>query len=181
MTQIFAVALLGAVGASTLGAAAHADDFQPKAAGTFLVDLRVTDVSPDASDPITTAAGVATGLHVGVTDSVMPTLGFAYFLTDDVVVEAVLGAAEHDVIAIGAGSSTKAHSTGVLPPVAALQYHFLPKARFSPDLGVGSTAWSTTEVTTPTDSSSSWTTASAPLCRPERTWRFEDPGRSTWT
>jgi outer membrane protein len=126
-----AVALLLAAGA------ARADDFQPKAQGHWLVNGRISDVAPDTSDAITTAAGAATGLHVDVSDSVMPTLGFTYFLTDNLAVEAILGTTEHTVSAKGGTTNVKVHKTWVLPPVVALQYHFLPKARFSPYIGAG--------------------------------------------
>ena len=118
-------------------AAAHADDFQPKAKGTFIVDARISDVSPTTSAAITDAGGVATGLHVHASDSVMPTLGFTYFVTDKIAVEAILGTTQHNISAVGPGGSTKVHSTWVLPPVVAIQYHPLPAARFSPYVGAG--------------------------------------------
>ena len=130
-------ALAAALLASTAAFAAQAQDFQPKAAGTFVIDLRVSDVSPDANNPINTAAGAATGLNAHVGDSVMPTLGFSYFLTDHIAVEAILGTTQHTISAVGAGGSTKVADTWVLPPVVALQYHFMPKARFSPYVGAG--------------------------------------------
>jgi outer membrane protein len=127
-----AVALFaaGAAGAQTL-------DYQPKAAGHWIVDLRVTDVSPETNDAVVTASGAATGLHVKVTDSVVPTLGFSYFITDHIAVEAILGTSNHAIHAVGGGTDLKVYKTWVLPPVVALQYHFMPKARFSPYVGGG--------------------------------------------
>jgi outer membrane protein len=130
-----------AIGAATLltaAAAQAADDFQPEGKGTFIVDLRVSDVIPDANSAIYTAAGVNTGLRVQVGDSVMPTLGFKYFLTDHFAVEAILGVTDHDINAVAPnGASTKVHNTWVVPPVVSILYHPLPKARISPYVGAG--------------------------------------------
>ncbi len=116
---------------------ANAQDFQPKTKGTWVVDVRASDVFSNADDAIKTSGGAATGLHVSVGDSIMPTLGFSYFLTDNLAVEAILGTTQHTIRAEGAGTDVKVHRTWVLPPVIALQYHFQPKARFSPYVGVG--------------------------------------------
>ncbi len=131
---VAAAAMLVTTGAA---AAAHADDFKPNAAGAWIVDARISDVSPDTSAAIKTGSGGATGLHVHVSDDVMPTLGFTYFFTDKIAVEAILGTTEHNIDAVGAGGSTKVHSTWVLPPVVSIQYHPLPAARFSPYVGAG--------------------------------------------
>ena len=114
-----------------------AQDFTPKTTGTFILAGRVTDVSPDASGSIYTAAGAATGLHVDVKADVMPTLGFTYFLNEHVAVEAILGTTKHVISAVGTGGTTAVHDTWVLPPVVTLQYHFQPKARVSPYVGAG--------------------------------------------
>ncbi len=133
---------LGAAAAALLVSAGAAGaqtttEFQPSGKGTFIVDLRVSDVSPDTSASIKTAAGVASGLHVNVSDSVMPTLGFVYFVTDNISVEAILGTTQHTIKAVGPGTDLQVHKTWVLPPVVTLQYHFMPKARFSPYVGAG--------------------------------------------
>lgn len=120
--------------------AADSGDYKPEGKGVFMIDLRVSDVIPEANDPIVTAAGAATGLSARVGDSVMPTLGFTYFFTNNLSVEAILGATHHTVYAEAPGSSTKVHSTWVLPPVITLQYRPLPKARVSPYVGVGANA-----------------------------------------
>lgn len=69
------VGLLALTGAAQAREAWHA----PRA-GDWLITGRLTDVAPTADDAITTAAGAVTGLEVGVGDSVMPTLGFTYFI-----------------------------------------------------------------------------------------------------
>jgi len=83
---LLATTLLAAAGA------ASAQDFTPKAKGTWVVDYRLTDVSPDEKAPINTSGGVATGLHASINDSIVPTLGVGYFLTDNVALDLTLGA-----------------------------------------------------------------------------------------
>jgi len=117
--------------------ASRAQDYTPLGKGSFVLTGRITDVSSDASDGIDTAAGASTGLHVHVSNSVVPTLGFTYFLTDQLAVEAILGTSYHQINAEGPGTDVKVHTTWTLPPVVALQYHPFPKARFSPYVGAG--------------------------------------------
>ena len=126
-----AVATLGVCGA------AQAQDYQPKAKGAVIVNVRATGVLPSGDDPIVTAAGAATGLQAHVEDDVMPTLGLTYFLTDNVAVEAIAGTTQHEVRAQGPGVDVAVHETWVLPPVVSLQYHFTPQARVSPYVGAG--------------------------------------------
>ncbi|OYU70957.1 MAG: hypothetical protein CFE28_13720 [Alphaproteobacteria bacterium PA2] len=128
---------LALVGALAIAGAASAEDFQGKHAGLFMLQTRVTDVAPDAGDPIKTAAGGATGLNAEVNSSVVPTVGLVYFLTDHVSGELVLGTSHHDIKAVGGATNVKVHDTWVLPPVVALQYHFAPAARVSPYVGAG--------------------------------------------
>lgn len=116
---------------------AQAQDFQPKAAGVRMLNLRVTDVAPDAGDPITTLAGAATGLRADVSDDVMPTVGLSYFFTDHIAVEAIAGTTKHTVTAKGPSTDLKVKETWVLPPVVTLQYHFAPAAKLSPYVGAG--------------------------------------------
>lgn len=128
---------LAAGAALALAGAAQAQDFQPKTKGLVMLNVRVTDVAPDAGDAIKTGAGAATGLHADVKEDVMPTIGLSYFLTDHVAVEVIAGTTKHTVKAVGPGTNVAVHDTWVLPPVVALQYHFAPDARFSPYVGAG--------------------------------------------
>lgn len=118
-------------------AAADATAYKPEGKGTLVIDLRITDVVPSANDTIFTAAGADSGLKVQVSDAIMPTLGFKYFVTDQISLEAILGMTQHDIFAVGSDGATKAHSTWVLPPVVTVQYHPFPKARISPYVGAG--------------------------------------------
>src|SRR5690349_15217374 len=94
---VIAAALVVAAAAG----AAEAQDFQPKAKGDVVLNVRVTDIAPTGSDPITTLAGAATGLRAKVGYDVMPTIGVTYFLTDHVAVEAIAGTTQHTVRAKG--------------------------------------------------------------------------------
>ena len=133
--KTFSVAL--ALGAVAFAGAAHAQDFTPKAAGLRMVNVRVTDVAPDAGDSITTLAGAPTGLKADVSDDVMPTLGLTYFFTDHVAVEAIAGTTKHTIRAQGGATDIKVKETWVLPPVVSVQYHFAPAAKVSPYVGAG--------------------------------------------
>jgi outer membrane protein len=130
--------LIAAALAATLAAgAAEAQPFTPKAKGGIVLDVRLTEVAPSGSDPITTLAGAPTGLRAKIDYDVMPTVGVQYFMTDNVAVEVIAGTTQHTVRAKGPGTNLKVHETWVLPPVVTLQYHFAPTARVSPYVGAG--------------------------------------------
>lgn len=105
--------------------------------GDWIITGRVTDVFSGADNAITTAAGVDSGLKVDVGDSVMPTLGFTYFLTDHLAVEAILGTTKHEIRAQGGTTDVEVHETWVVPPIVTLQYRPLTEGRFSPYVGAG--------------------------------------------
>jgi outer membrane protein len=89
-----------------LAGAAHAQDYTSNAKGDLIVHLRLTQVAIDKDAAIVTAAGAASGLEAHVTNDVKPTLGFTYFLTDKVAVQAIVGTTQHDIRAPGTGAST---------------------------------------------------------------------------
>ncbi|ALL14030.1 OmpW/AlkL family protein [Caulobacter henricii] len=118
--------------------AAHAQEaVKPKAKGDLVLNVRVTDVAPDAGNAITTSAGAATGLKADVNDDIKPTIGLSYFLTDKLAIEVIAGTTQHTVKAVGPATNVVVHKTWVLPPVVSLQYHPLPDAKFSPYVGAG--------------------------------------------
>ncbi len=135
MKTLFAAA--AAIALLAGASAASAEDFQPKAAGDWMVNFRVTSVSPDDASPILTAAGAATGLSAEASDDTIPSLGISYFFTDKVAVELILGTSKHEVDAIGGVAPVRVHETWVLPPTLSVQYHPLPAARVSPYVGAG--------------------------------------------
>ncbi len=129
---------LGTVAAVALMAGAvQAQDFTGKAKGQWMVNTRITSVAPDESGRILTAAGADAGLSVDVDADTKPTLGIAYFLTDNIAVDVTLGTTKHTIKAKGPGTDVKVHETMVLPPVVTLQYHFNPKGQVSPYVGAG--------------------------------------------
>jgi outer membrane protein len=138
MTLAAAVAVMTlATGAATGASAQTANDWQVARKGDWIVTGRITDVSSGADDSIFTSAGVDTGLNVDVGNSTMPTLGFTYFLTDNISVEAILGATQHEIRAQDGATDVAVHETWVLPPVVTLQYRPMPEARVSPYVGAG--------------------------------------------
>ncbi|WP_292227389.1 OmpW family outer membrane protein, partial [Brevundimonas sp.] len=134
-TLILSAAAVAAFAAPAMAQTTSAWEMPKK--GDFIVTGRVTDVFSQADNAITTAAGADTGLKVDVGDSVMPTLGFTYFLTDHLAVEAILGTTKHDIRAQGGGTDALVHETWVLPPVVTLQYRPLSSGRVSPYVGAG--------------------------------------------
>jgi outer membrane protein len=138
MTLAAAVAVMTlATGAATGASAQTANDWQVARKGDWIVTGRITDVSSGADDSIFTSAGVDTGLNVDVGNSIMPTLGFTYFLTDNISVEAILGTTQHEIRAQGGMTDVAVHETWVVPPVVTLQYRPAPEARVSPYVGAG--------------------------------------------
>lgn len=117
--------------------AAQAQDFKPKTAGTKMINVRITEVAPQGTDPITTLAGASTGLRADVNYDVMPTVGLSYFFTDHVAVEVIAGTTKHTVRAKGGATNVKVKDVWVLPPVVSLQYHFAPDQKISPYVGAG--------------------------------------------
>lgn len=134
-TLILSAAAVAAFAAPAMAQTTTAWEMPKK--GDFIVTGRVTDVFSQADNAITTAAGADTGLKVDVGDSVMPTLGFTYFLTDHLAVEAILGTTKHDIRAQGPATDALVHETWVLPPVVTLQYRPLNSGRVSPYVGAG--------------------------------------------
>lgn len=134
-TLILSAAAVAAFAAPAMAQTTTAWEMPKK--GDFIVTGRVTDVFSQADNAITTAAGADTGLKVDVGDSVMPTLGFTYFLTDHLAVEAILGTTKHDIRAQGGGTDALVYETWVLPPVVTLQYRPLSSGRVSPYVGAG--------------------------------------------
>ncbi|MDY6924439.1 MAG: OmpW family outer membrane protein [Pseudomonadota bacterium] len=132
-----AAAALAMTMASGAAMAQTSGDWQVARKGDLIVTGRVTRISSDADDAITNAAGAASGLNVEVGDDIMPTLGFTYFLTDHIAVEAILGATQHEIRAQGGATDVAVHETWVLPPVVTLQYRPMPESRVSPYVGAG--------------------------------------------
>lgn len=103
-----------------------------KEAGDWLVRARAIYVTPDES------ADISIGGKPAIDNSVMPELDFSYFFTDNIAVELILAVTPHDVGAVGTDiGDVDAGDVTLLPPTLTLQYHFMPKEKMSPYIGVG--------------------------------------------
>lgn len=122
--------------AITAAGASHAAD-GPGLKGHWQVTARATTVAPSESGKILTAAGADSGLKVDVNNDTVPTMGFTYFFTDHLAVEAILGTSQHTIKAVGPGTDVVVHKTWVLPPVITAQYHFNSGGKVSPYIGAG--------------------------------------------
>ncbi len=68
----------------------------------------------------------------------MPELDFTYFFTANIAAELILATTKHSVEVRNSTAGDLALGTvRLVPPVLTLQYHFLPKAKWSPYLGAG--------------------------------------------
>ena len=97
------LALLAFAAAVSVGGAVKADttaDFTPKHKGLVLVNVRFTDVIPQDGQPIYLADGTDTTLRTKITDSVVPTLGLTYFVTDNLAVDLIAGTSYHAISAV---------------------------------------------------------------------------------
>lgn len=104
--------------------------------GDFLVRLRGIVVAPTDK-----ASDVLPGFPGGTVDvetAIVPELDFTYFLTDTIGAELILATSPHDIE--GAGALTglgEIADVMALPPTLTLQYHFNPRGKFRPYVGVG--------------------------------------------
>lgn len=61
-----------------------------------------------------------------------------YFFTDDIAAELIAASTRHELKATGTSvGDVDVGSTWILPPTLTLQYHFMPRERFSPYVGAG--------------------------------------------
>lgn len=104
-----------------------------KEAGDILMRGRAIYVVPNEG------ATTSIGGTVGINNDIVPELDFTYFVTDNVGVELILATTKHYVTAIDTalGASVPLGNAMLLPPTLTLQYHFTPKADFSPYVGAG--------------------------------------------
>ena len=124
---ISAVAL-GVVMAGFAAVPAQAE-FQGKSAGDFMIRARIIDVVPDES------ASTTIGGDVKISNDVVPELDFTYFVTDNIALELIAGTNRNEVSHKPTGIDLG--KVSLLPPTLTLQYHFMPKERFSPYIGAG--------------------------------------------
>jgi outer membrane protein len=151
---LMASCLAAALGTGFAGAAAAQDvpGMGPpvgKQAGTFMLRMRAIGVIPE-----TTSSRVqAIGGNVSATAQAAPELDLSYFFTDNIAVEAIAASTRHNISVTGSAiGNVDVGSAWVLPPTITAQYHFMPRERFSPYVGVGMTIawWYASHPATPT-------------------------------
>ncbi len=137
-TALLAATVLAAV-AGLSPAVAQALDEPPvgKEAGTFMIRGRAIGVIPlNSSSSISVIGG-----KVETSNSAAPEVDFSYFFTDNIALELIAATTRHTLYAknsaLAPNGSVNVGSTWVLPPTLLLQYHFMPKERFSPYIGAG--------------------------------------------
>ena len=123
------------VGALTMvGGAAQAqsfDEFKPKSAGDFVIRARGIAMVPDES---TSTSDIGSG-HGELNNDYVPEVDFSYFITDNIAVELIAATTKHDLD--WKNPDVDLGSVWLLPPTVTVQYHFMPKERFSPYIGAG--------------------------------------------
>lgn len=108
-----------------------------KSAGDIVVRIRGLAVIPDeggTDDGGTLLVGGDTNLDIDLT----PEVDFTYFFTDNIAAELILATTIHQASLVASTiGNIDLGSVRLLPPTLNLQYHFVPKADFSPYVGVG--------------------------------------------
>lgn len=131
MAMAATFAVFGSLVAVTNTAQAQSAEFKPKQAGDFVVRARGIAMVPDestSSSDLTTGGGELNNDYV-------PEVDLSYFITDNIALELIAATTKHDLK--WQNPDVDLGSVMLLPPTLTLQYHFMPKERFSPYLGAG--------------------------------------------
>lgn len=124
-----AVALAGTAAEAADAASASSG----KSAGDLMLRLRGIGVIPDESSSVKPIGGKVDAENVYV-----PEIDLTYFFTDNIAVEVIAATTSHDVKDKNSTlGNVNLGSVDLLPPTVTLQYHFMPKKRFSPYVGAG--------------------------------------------
>ena len=105
---------------------------EAKSAGDILVRLRGLSFMPDVDG---TTDITPNGGSVGANDTFIPEVDFSYFITDNIALELIAAVTKHDMSL--KSPDLDLGDVWLLPPTLTLQYHFMPKAKFSPYIGAG--------------------------------------------
>lgn len=110
------------------------DSYAGKQAGSFMVRLRAIGVLPQNSSSSVSVVGGS----VEASNAAAPELDVSYFLTDNIAIEGIAATTRHTIsVKNSVAGNVNVGSAWVLPPTVLLQYHFMPKERFSPYIGAG--------------------------------------------
>lgn len=130
MKKVIPLALAALMSTTALTAASAAEaDFKAKSAGDIVIRARGIYVSPSES------ASLSAGGDVDVSNDTVPEVDFSYFVTDNIALELIAATTRHKVHWTPSG--TNLGKVSLLPPTLTVQYHFMPKERFSPYVGAG--------------------------------------------
>lgn len=131
--NVLAAAL--AAGLITGGAALDAAAEGGKKAGDIMVRGRIIGLLPDENSTVTTIGG-----KVDASDEWTGEVDFSYFFTDNISAELIAATTKHQMQVKGSSSGdVNLGDVWLLPPTLTAQYHFAPKAAFSPYIGAGLT------------------------------------------
>ncbi|PKQ07114.1 MAG: OmpW family protein [Alphaproteobacteria bacterium HGW-Alphaproteobacteria-11] len=120
---------VAAAGFASVPEAQAQQGFSGKSAGDIMVRARMIGAIPDEDASVTVIGG-----NVSVDNDWVPEVDFTWFVTDNIALELIAATTRHDVSSSVVGSLGK---VSLLPPTLTLQYHFMPKERFSPYVGAG--------------------------------------------
>lgn len=126
-----AMAVLGSLAVTGGGAQAQTVEFKPKSAGDFVIRARGIAMVPDES---TSTSDIATG-EGELSNDYVPEVDVSYFITDNIALELIAATTKHDLD--WNNPDVDLGSVWLLPPTLTVQYHFMPKERFSPYIGAG--------------------------------------------
>lgn len=106
-----------------------------KKAGDIMLRGRIIGLLPDESSTVSTIGG-----NVDASNEWTGEVDFSYFLTDNIATELIAATTKHRMGVNGSSSgNVDLGDVWLLPPTLTLQYHFVPKAVFSPYVGAGVT------------------------------------------
>ena len=125
-----ALAIAAAAGFAATPEAQAQQGFSGKSAGDIMVRARLIGVIPDESASVTVLGG-----DVNVSNEWVPEIDFSWFVTDNIALALIAATTRHDVSHSPTGIDLG--KVSLLPPTLTLQYHFMPKERFSPYVGAG--------------------------------------------
>ncbi len=110
---------------------------EAKSAGDLVVRFRAIGVIPDEGGAGDAGSVVVNG-DTSLDTDVVPELDFTYFITDNIAAELILATTMHTASLVGSTlGNLDLGTVRLLPPTLNLQYHFMPKANFSPYIGAG--------------------------------------------
>lgn len=111
--------------------------------GDFVVRLSALGIIPQDRDSKVWLNGSAIPGRVKTTNQVMPELTIEYFFTDNISIDLIAASTRHEVAAEGTPfGKIDIGSAWALPPTLTFAWHFRPRKRFNPYVGVGVTlAW----------------------------------------